>query len=72
MRMSISTDAVESVAAACRAHGVALGVAGIKSLDLLNRFVGLGLRFISAGTDVGMMTEAATARAQALRELEKP
>ncbi|RAU99411.1 aldolase [Mycobacterium colombiense] len=61
--------AVESVAAACRSHGVALGVAGIKSLDLLNRFVGLGLRFISAGTDVGMMTEAATARAQALREL---
>ncbi|GAB3013190.1 HpcH/HpaI aldolase family protein [Mycobacterium bourgelatii] len=62
--------AVESVAAACRTHGVALGVAGIKSLDLLKRFVGLGLRFISAGTDVGMMTEAATARARALRELE--
>lgn len=63
-------NAVESVAAACRKHGVALGVAGIKSVDLLKRFVGLGLRFISAGTDVGMMTEAATARAQALRELE--
>ncbi|WP_082966698.1 HpcH/HpaI aldolase/citrate lyase family protein [Mycobacterium sp. 852002-51163_SCH5372311] len=62
--------AVDSVAAACRSHGVALGIAGIKSLDLLNRFVGLGLRFISAGTDVGMMTEAATARAQALRGLE--
>lgn len=62
-------DAVESVAAACRGHGVALGIAGIKSLDLLNRFVGLGLRFISAGTDVAMMTEAATTRAQALRGL---
>ncbi|OBH62158.1 aldolase [Mycobacterium colombiense] len=64
--------AVESVAAACRSHGVALGIAGIRSLDLLNRFVGLGLRFISAGTDIGMMTEAATARAQALRGLEGP
>ncbi|KUI35966.1 aldolase [Mycobacterium sp. IS-1590] len=63
--------AVDSVAAACRAHGVALGVAGIKSVDLLERFAGLGLRFISAGTDVGMMTEAATARAHALRELER-
>ncbi|ULE34441.1 HpcH/HpaI aldolase family protein [Mycobacterium sp. IDR2000157661] len=63
-------DAVESIAAACRAHGVALGVAGIKSLDLLERFAGLGLRFVSAGTDVGMMTEAATARAHALRQLE--
>lgn len=62
--------AVESVAAACRNHGVALGVAGIKSLDLLNRFVGLGLRFISAGTDVGMFTEAATNRATELRALE--
>jgi 2-keto-3-deoxy-L-rhamnonate aldolase RhmA len=63
--------AVESVAAACRAHGVALGVAGIKSVELLKRFADLGLRFISAGTDVGMMTEAATARAHALRELER-
>lgn len=62
--------AVESVAAACRAHGVALGVAGIRSLDLLKRFAALGLRFISAGTDVGMMTEAATARARDLRELD--
>lgn len=62
--------AVESVAAACRAHGVALGVAGIKSLDLLERFAGLGLRFISAGTDIGLMTEAATARADALRGLQ--
>ncbi len=61
--------AVESVAAACRRHGVALGMAGIQSLELLNRFVGLGLRFVSAGTDIGMMTEAATSRAQALRGL---
>lgn len=62
--------AVESVAAACRAHGVALGIAGIKSVDLLKRFTDLDLRFISAGTDIGMMTEAATARARALRELD--
>ena len=63
-------NAVQSVSAACRTHGVALGVAGIKSLDLLERFVDLGLRFISAGTDVGMMTEADTARARALRGLQ--
>lgn len=62
--------AVESVAAACRAQGVALGIAGIKSVDLLKRFIDLGLRFISAGTDIGMMTEAALARADALRELD--
>ena len=49
---------------------MALGVAGIKDFDLLNRFVDLGLRFVSAGTDVGLMTEAATARASELRALE--
>jgi 2-keto-3-deoxy-L-rhamnonate aldolase RhmA len=63
-------DAVESVAAACRVHGVALGIAGIKSVDLLKSYTDLGLKFISAGTDVGMMTESATARAQALRALD--
>ncbi len=62
-------SAVDSVAAACRSHRVALGMAGIKSVELLSRFVELGLRFISAGTDIGMMTEAATTRAQALRGL---
>lgn len=65
-------SAVKSVAAACRDHGVALGVAGIKSLDLLKRFVDLGLRFVSAGTDVGMMAEAATTRARDLRGLDGP
>lgn len=63
-------SAVESVAAACRSHGVALGMAGIRSVELLSRFVGLGLRFISAGTDIGMMTEAAAKRAEALRGLD--
>lgn len=61
---------VESVAVACRAHGVAFGVAGIKSCGLLRRFIGLGLRFISAGTDVGMLTEAASGRARELRGLK--
>lgn len=63
--------AVETVAAACRAHGVAFGIAGIKSADLLKRFKRLGLRFISAGTDVGMLTEAATGRARELRALQQ-
>lgn len=63
-------DAVRTIASACRAHDVALGIAGIHSLDLLGDFVKLGLRFISAGTDVGMLTAAATARAADLRTLD--
>lgn len=60
---------VQTVAQACRNHAVAFGIAGIKSPELLKRFIGWGLRFISAGTDVGMLTEAAASRAQQLRSL---
>ena len=44
-------------------HGKIFGIAGISDLDLLTELVGLGLRFVSAGTDAGFMTEAATAHA---------
>lgn len=62
-------DAVRSVAKACRAHGKIFGIAGIRDLELLTEFVGLGLRFVSAGTDAGFMTEAATAHAARLRAI---
>lgn len=61
--------AVRAVAAACRGRGVALGIAGIQSVGQLAEFVELGVRFISAGTDVGMLTAAVTTRAQELRAL---
>jgi 4-hydroxy-2-oxoheptanedioate aldolase len=61
--------AVAAVAAACRLHGVAFGIAGIRSVTQLQHFADYGLRFISAGTDVGMFTEAATSRALELRGL---
>lgn len=64
-------DAVERVAQACRNHQVAFGIAGIRSPELLEHLVNIGLRFISAGTDVGMLTEAATARARELRALNQ-
>jgi 4-hydroxy-2-oxoheptanedioate aldolase len=62
--------AVERVAEACRTHGVAFGIAGIRSTELLTRYIALGLKFISAGTDIGLLTEAATARARELRALQ--
>ena len=60
-------DAVRTVAEACRDHGKIFGIAGIRDLELLAEFVGLGLRFVSAGTDAGFMTEAASAHAARLR-----
>ena len=61
-------DAVRTVAKACRAHGTIFGIAGIRDLELLTELVGLGLRFVSAGTDAGFMTEAAGAHARDLRD----
>ena len=62
-------DAVRTVAKACRAHDTIFGIAGIRDLELLTELVELGLRFVSAGTDVGFMTEAAGAHAARLRTI---
>ncbi len=61
------TKAMETAAAACQKHGVVMGIAGIKDLDLLGELVGLGVRFVSAGTDTGFFMEAAKAQAGRLR-----
>jgi len=65
-------DAVRTVAKACRAHDVIFGMAGIRDAELLAEFVELGLRFVSAGTDAGFMTEAATSHAARLRAIPVP
>ena len=48
---------------------VIFGVAGIRDQELLTELVSLGLRFVSAGTDVGFMAEAAGAQVRRLREI---
>ena len=45
------------------------GIAGIRDLELLTELVELGLRFISAGTDAGFLSEAAGAHATRLRAI---
>jgi 2-keto-3-deoxy-L-rhamnonate aldolase RhmA len=62
--------AVETAAAAARQGGVTLGIAGISDNRLLQRFVALGARFISAGTDASFFMEAASARVAALKALD--
>ena len=65
-------QAVEAAARACRNHGKILGIAGISDDALLTEYIGLGLRFINAGNDVGYMTQAARAHAGRLRGLAIP
>jgi 2-keto-3-deoxy-L-rhamnonate aldolase RhmA len=62
-------DALRTVAKACRAHDTVFGIAGIRDLELLTELVELGLRFVSAGTDAGFMSEAAGAHATRLRAI---
>jgi 2-keto-3-deoxy-L-rhamnonate aldolase RhmA len=62
-------DAARAVAQACREHDVIFGIAGIRDQELLTELVGLGLRFVSAGTDIGFMSEAAGAQVSRLRSI---
>ncbi len=59
--------AYRSVGEACRAHGKVLGIAGIGDPALLERYVALGARFISAGTDAGFLLGAMRGRVAELR-----
>lgn len=64
--------ALGAVADASRAHDTAFGIAGIADPGLLADLVGKGLRFISAGTDIGFFRQAAAARVLELRSLATP
>ncbi len=60
--------AYEAVVAACRTHGKHPGMGGVYSEELLKRYIGLGMRMVLCGGDLGMMMSAATARAGFVRE----
>lgn len=59
----------EQVAAACAVGGVAFGVAGVSDPQVVARYVGLGARFVSAGSDADLLRVAATRRVEALRAI---
>ena len=63
-------QAYESVAGACKRHGKALGVGGIRGdLELQRDLVNLGARFIIAGSDVSYLSAAARKDVETLRGL---
>lgn len=63
--------AYERTIAACRRHGKHVGIGGLASRpDLVERFVRLGARYVSTGTDLGFLVAACTAKAKAVAELK--
>ncbi|HZS82034.1 MAG TPA: aldolase/citrate lyase family protein [Stellaceae bacterium] len=59
--------AYETVIAACRRHGKWPGMGGLYQEELLRRFIGMGMRMVLAGGDVGMLMQAASQRSGFLR-----
>lgn len=55
-------DALLTVADACAAHRCRFGIAGLNDQHLLAELIGRGLGFISVGTDIGLLQQAATER----------
>ena len=60
-------DAYRTVVDACRAHDKFAGIGGIYEDALLRRYIGMGVRLVIGGGDLGFMQAAASARASQLR-----
>ena len=62
-------EAYRSVIAAAARHGKAVGLGGIYSRELLQRYLPLGFRFVLLGSDLFFLGQAATAQVELARGL---
>jgi len=60
-------QAYETVAAACKKHGKYLGSGGVYAPELVARYVDMGVRFLLAAGDVGLILTAGQQRVATLR-----
>lgn len=60
-------DAYAKLVAACRKHGKFPGMGGVNTPELLERYIGMGVRLVLAGTDFALLLQAASARASLIR-----
>ena len=64
-------DAYTRVIAACRRHGKHAGVGGLASRpDLMAKYVQMGARYVSTGTDLNFLLAACTQRARQVQEIK--
>jgi 2-keto-3-deoxy-L-rhamnonate aldolase RhmA len=61
--------AFETVGAACRRHHKVLGMGGVYDQELAARYIGLGARFVLGANDHALLLNAATQRAEFLRQV---
>jgi len=64
-------EAYERAIAACKARRKHVGVGGLSSRpDLVQKYVAMGARFVSTGTDLHFLLAASTERAKQVRSLK--
>ena len=63
------TAAYERVVAACKAHGKHPGMGGVYDPPLMQRYIGIGARFILGGNDLPLLMAAANERTKVLRAM---
>ena len=64
--------AYEKVIAACRKHGKHPGMGGVYDPALMQKYIGMGMRFILSGNDLAFLMAAAKERAAMLRSIKLP
>ncbi len=63
-------EAYARVISACRKHGRIPGMAGVYDHALMERYVGMGARFLQGGVDLAFMMQAAKGRMDFLNSLQ--
>jgi 2-keto-3-deoxy-L-rhamnonate aldolase RhmA len=64
-------EAYRKTIAACRKHGKFAGMGGMYTGELIQKYVGMGVQLILAGSDFSLLMQAATQRASLIRGFEK-
>ena len=62
-------EAYKTVIEACRAHNKHPGMGGVYEPQLMRRYIGMGMRFLLTGSDLGFMASGARECASAMRAL---
>ena len=63
-------DAYAKMIAACRRHHRSAGMAGIYDHALMERYIGMGVRFLQGGVDLALLMAGGRARVDFLRSLK--
>ena len=63
-------DAYRAVIAACRKHGKYPGMGGVYEPKLMEKYIGMGMRFILSGSDLSFLMAGAKTRADTLRAVK--